>query len=429
MNIDRRDFNRIFLSTSALTLIPFNVSAAAYKRPILWAGTSFLAKEPRINIIMPLIKGAFDMHSDFFNSSLLKELRKRKPIKNLNLDGLSGEKGKMIDASLALTLSFASEFDFGGFDDPEKGKFTYYIRTFAHCVLYNPKERLLVSSVPVRARMGGALDIKEKENNWQSNVLKESFYNIKKPEETILEQFLKMSSKLSLTNQWRGKAPRVTSVTFSKKNKTKFKDKSFKLEFEDFIEFLGQSSTAAFSYKLNQPIIPYSVTESVAATISVFNDTRKMFTEIEAALPKTEISIKIHHKGWKFKEKPLTPPMQQVTLYIGLKIQIIDIGFDEVLYSQHFSASKRYVEDMKGTLRSDAGEVCVLTEGLLERAFTSIDDEQYRKKLSIGELNQLNKSVSTMFKLAINKKDPDYFKKTENQSKKVMDTIKDLPKN
>ena len=130
------------------------------------------------------------------------------------------------------------------------------------------------------------------------------------------------------------------------------------------------------------PIIPYSVTESAAATISVFNDTEKMFQEVETALPNTEISIRLHHKGWMFKEKPLTPPMQQVTLFIGLKIEIFDVGFDQKLFSQTFTARNRGVEDMEGTTRSDAGAVCTLTEGLIERAFKSIVDDQYRKKMA-----------------------------------------------
>ena len=425
MSMNRRKFNKLILSTSALTLIPKHIYATPYNRPINWAGTSFLVPFSRIEVVMPIIKKAFEVPSEimqgatFFNASLYKSMENKPIIKNLVLDGFNK------DAKLALTLGFASEFDFGGFEDTKKGKYYYLIRSFAHSILYNPEERLVVSSVPVRAKISGAGDIATRKGGWKSKVIKESFYNNDNPEQTILEQFRKMSSKISLTNKWRGKAPRVTSVTFSSKNKKLF-NKSFALKFEDFIEFLGQSSTAAFSYKLNLPIIPYSVTESAAATISVFNDTEKMFQEIETALPKTEISIRLHHKGWMFKEKPLTPPMQQVTLYIGLKIEIFDVGFNQKLYSQNFSATNRGVEDMVGTLRSDAGAVCTLTENLIELAFRSITDDQYRKTLASGDLIQKNESVSERFKLNVSKKIPDHFNKINQESKEVMEVLKNL---
>ena len=425
MNINRRKFNKLILSTSALTLISRHVYAAPYNRPINWAGTSFLVPFSRIGVVMPMIKKAFEVPSEimqgasFFNASLYKSMENKPIIKNLVLDGFNK------DAKLALTLGFASEFDFGGFEDTKKGKYYYLLRLFAHSILYNPSERLVVSSVPVRHKISGAGDIANRKDGWKSGVIKELFYNKKKPEETTLEQFRKMTSKISLTNKWRGKAPRVTSVTLSKKNKKLFND-NFKLKFEDFIEFLGQSSTAAFSYKLNLPIIPYSVTESTVATISVFNDTEKMFQEIETALPNTEISIRLHHKGWMFKEKPLTPPMQQVTLYIGLKVEIFDVGFNQELFSQSFSASNRGVEDMEGTLRSDAGAVCALTEGLMERAFRSIVDNEYRKKLAKGDLLIKSSAISERYKLNISKKIPDHFNKISQQSKEVMEALKNL---
>ena len=425
MTMNRRKFNKLILSTSALTLIPKHIFAAPYNRPINWAGTSFLVPSSRIGVVMPIIKKAFEVPSEimqgatFFNASLYKSMESKPIIKNLVLDGFNK------DAKLALTLGFASEFDFGGFDDLKKGKYFYLIRSFAHSILYNPEERLVVSSVPVRAKISGKGDIALRKEGWKSKVMKESFYNDERPEITILEQFRIMSSKISLTNKWRGKAPRVTSVTFSNKNKKLFND-NFKLKFEDFIEFLGQSCTAAFSYKLNLPIIPYSVTESAAATISVFNDTEKMFQEVETALPNTEISIRLHHKGWMFKEKPLTPPMQQVTLFIGLKIEIFDVGFDQKLFSQTFTARNRGVEDMEGTTRSDAGAVCTLTEGLIERAFKSIVDDQYRKKMAKGDILIKGSAISERYKLIISKKIPNHLNKINQQSKDVMDVLKNL---
>ena len=108
------------------------------------------------------------------------------------------------------------------------------------------------------------------------------------------------------------------------------------------------------------PIIPYSITQSAAATVSVFNDTTKLFTELETALPNTDVSINMYHKGWKFKEKLLTHPIKQITLYIGFKIEISDVMEGGKIYSQHFSAQKRYIEEIDGSLRSDASEVCII---------------------------------------------------------------------
>ena len=423
MEVNRRDFNKIILSTTALVVIPKNIFAAPYSRPINWAGTSFLVPFSRIEAVMPITKGAFEMPSEiiagatFFNASLYNSLEKKPIIKNLVLDGFDKE------AKLSLTLAFSAEFDLGGFEDPANKSYMYILRTFAHAFLYNPEEKLVVSSVPVRGFTSGAIDIDAtKKDGWKSKVIKDFFYNTNTPDKTILEQFRIMTSKLSLTNKWRGKAPRVTSVTLHDRTKKLFNN-SFDIKSEDFVEFLGQASTAAFTYQINNPIMPYSVTESTSALISVFNDTTKMFQEIETELPKTEISIKILHKGWKFKEKPLTPPMQQVTLYMGLKIEIFDVGFNEKLYSRSFSASKRYVEDTEGTLRSDAGEVSILTEGLLERVFKSIVNDDYRKNLAAGEILIKNKNVSEKYKLVTSKKDPDHFNKTIKQSKNVMEAL------
>ena len=76
MNMNRRKFNNLILSTSALTLIPKYISAAPYNRPINWAGTSFLVPSSRIGVVMPIIKKAFEVPSEimqgatFFNASL-----------------------------------------------------------------------------------------------------------------------------------------------------------------------------------------------------------------------------------------------------------------------------------------------------------------------------------------------------------------------
>ena len=97
MEVNRRDFNKIILSTTALVVIPKNIFAAPYKRPINWAGTSFLVPFSRIDVVMPITKGAFDMPSEniegatFFNASLYNSLEKKPIIKNLVLDGFDKE--------------------------------------------------------------------------------------------------------------------------------------------------------------------------------------------------------------------------------------------------------------------------------------------------------------------------------------------------
>ena len=104
MSMNRRKFNKLILSTSALTLIPKHIYAVPYNRPINWAGTSFLVPFSRIKVVMPIIKKAFEVPSEimqgttFFNASLYKSMEKKPIIKNLVLDGFNKE------AKLALTL-------------------------------------------------------------------------------------------------------------------------------------------------------------------------------------------------------------------------------------------------------------------------------------------------------------------------------------
>ena len=107
---------------------------------------------------------------------------KTKPIiKNLVLDGLDRFDK---DAKLALTLSFAAEFYFGGYDDIRQNPPIHYylMKIFSHSILYNPSARTIVSSVPVRATIGGAIDIASKKEGWKSEVMTKSFYNDQNPE-------------------------------------------------------------------------------------------------------------------------------------------------------------------------------------------------------------------------------------------------------
>ena len=118
--------------------------------------------------------------------------------------------------------------------------------------------------------------------------------------------------------------------------------------------------------------------------------------------------------------------MQQVTLIIGFKIQIID-EFAELIndraYVQHFSARKVYMENKDGTMRSDASEVAELSEGLLERAFKSIADRQYRKRIMKGDIVKIGPGVSARFKQYTKKSDPDYIKKAHQQSDDVVSVL------
>ena len=70
---------------------------------------------------------------------------------------------------------------------------------------------------------------------WKTEVMKYSFYNKQNPEKTILDQFRIMTSQMSLTNRWKGIAPRVALVTFPEKKKTF--NENLKLKFDDFWSF------------------------------------------------------------------------------------------------------------------------------------------------------------------------------------------------
>ncbi len=422
MFINRRKFNKFVISSSFLSLLPKKILAASYSGPINWAATSFLVANNKIKIVMPIIKGAFDIRGKkmtFFNQELYRSLQENPIIENLSLTGYED------DAKLALTLSFAAEFDFGGFDDEEKGAHFYIMRTFAYSILYNPIDRIIVATVPIRLKMLGRINKIDMIAGWKSEVLKEAFYNNKTPKKTMLEQFRIMTSKMSLSNKWEGTAARVTSVTISDKYKKSFdalqnKERS-KIKYDDFINFLGLSSTTSFAYNLNLPIIPFSATQSEGAVMTVFDDTDEI--EIEAPFPPTEFAIKVQLKGWKFKEKILTHPMVQITLLIVVKLEIEDLGYKKKLYSQQFSARRRFVKNVSGRLRSDVSEISILYEKLMDQAYKSIVDEDHRKKMATGIIIPINKFIFEKYNLNIRKKDPNYFKNTNEESKNALNAL------
>mgnify|MGYP000024608270 FL=1 len=69
-------------------------------------------------------------------------------------------------------------------------------------------------------------------------------------------------------------------------------------------------------------------------------------------------------------------------------------------------------------MRSDASNVCELTEAILERAFLSIKDKNYRNKIIQGD-NMQSQFTSAIFQL-----DTDKPEEVEKQSAAV---LKELP--
>ena len=67
---------------------------------------------------------------------------------------------------------------------------------------------------------------------------------------------------------------------------------------------------------------------------------------------------------------------------MAIEIEIFDTFNEKVIYNQFFFAEKTYIENKNKVMRSDAASVCELTEAILERAFLSIKDKNYRKKIN-----------------------------------------------
>ena len=63
MQINRRQFNKFILSTSALTLIPTTLLATRYKGVINWGGITFLLPYEQIKDLTPIVEAASKLPS------------------------------------------------------------------------------------------------------------------------------------------------------------------------------------------------------------------------------------------------------------------------------------------------------------------------------------------------------------------------------
>ena len=423
MKIKRRQFNYLLAGTSIAALLPFNSYAEKYTGPVNWAGVSFLLPFNQIETLMPITKAASELQSDidnatFFNSYLNQSLRE-KPISDLNLK----LEGFAENAKLALTYGFSAEFDFGEFKDNEINKSAYLMYSFGQSLLYNVYDRVIISSVPVRAISTNLISNEEvqKYSNIKSELMKRAFYNSSAPERTMLEQFRVMVKKQSFKKkEWVGKKPKVVNISLPDNSDNLFNN--FGLTKDQFLDFIGQASTFAFSYKLESPILPFMMNAALTSTtISRFDFATKLYNKIDVKLPQADFEIKIFHQGWEFAEESYqenAKSLLKINLGMAIEIEIFDTFNEKIIYNQFFFAEKTYIENKNKVMRSDAAVVCELTEAILERAFLSIKDKIYRKKLIQGD------SVQSKFSSAIFQLDTDKPEEVEKQSEFV---LKELP--
>jgi hypothetical protein len=411
MNINRRFFNKILLSSSALSLIPHNGFSDDYYGPVIWTGSSFLLPYNQIQELMPITKKASELPSDiskadYLNSYLNKTLQDN-PLTKVNLISAQGS----TNAELALTYSFSAEFDFGTFENLENKSTAYLMYSFGHSLLYNPKTNAIISSVPVRAIATydvsfeeessiNKADNSDKKRDMKVELMKRTFYNPKNPEDSLTDQFRLMLGKQSFTKKaWLGFRPRVIEVVLPENSDDLFPIK-FGLKKEQFIEFVGQASTFAFSYKLGSPILPYMRNKALSAVLSKYSDATKLYYNLTLPLPRPEIEIVIYHDGWTLEEKPLAENAKnalEINLFMGIQIRISKRN-KGIIYDQYFACQKKYLETTNGYIRSDKATVCELTEAVLERAFQSIEDKNYRKEL-INNVSVKSYNSSTVFQL------------------------------
>ena len=147
----RRDFIKLSVSASSYILLPKTILASDYKGSVNWVGSSFLIQANKIEKDFPITKPASEIlttesNSTFLNRNLINKL-KSEPLQGVNLK----LEGYADNAEMALTYGFAAEFDFGTFVDNEAQKTAYLMYSFGQSLLYNPKSRMIISSVPVRA--------------------------------------------------------------------------------------------------------------------------------------------------------------------------------------------------------------------------------------------------------------------------------------
>ena len=387
--ISRRNFNKLSFGSFGLFICPKILYAQNYSGPINWVGGSFLTIASDIEKDFPITKPASEIlvnenNSTFLNTHLINKL-KSDPISNidLNLGGYAD------GAELALTFGFSAEFDFGTFDDETDNTSIYLIYSFGQSLLYNPKSRIIVSSVPVRHIAPHVVKKDEIKNfkNIKVELMKRAFHNQETPNQTYIQQFRNMLQKQSFTKkEWLGRKPKVTDIILPEDENLY---KNFGLSKRKFKEFLGQSATFAFGYKLNSPIIPYTKTKGLGlTTIMRFNAATKLYQKVATKLPNPDLEIHLIHQGWEFVEEPLQENAKNVLnvqLGMGVQLKVIDTFEEEEIYNQSFFASKQYIENNDNVMRSDAATVCELTEALLERIFQSVVDDNYRIKLLKGD--------------------------------------------
>jgi len=421
--ITRRNFNKLSLGSFGLIICPKILYAQNYSGPINWVGGSFLTGASDIEKDFPLTKSASEIimkenNATFLNSYLIKTL-KDTPLSNVNLQ-LGGYAD---NAQLALTFSFAAEFDFGKFDDDTDNTFIYLIYSFGQSILYNPKSRMIISSVPVRHIAPHVVKKNElaKFKSIKVELMKRAFHNDENPKQTYIQQFRNMLDKQSFQKkEWAGRKPRITDVIIPNKSNL---FNNFGLSKEKFREFVGQSSTFAFGYKLNRPIIPFMKTKGLGVTtIMRFNSSTKLYQKVATKLPKPDLDIQIFHRGWRFKEEPYikgNDDIVKVKMGMGLRVKVIDLFEEETIYDLSFIATKSFLENSDRVMRSDASTVCEMTEALLERIFQSVGDKSYRSLLKKGEkiISEANKYSAT-FK--VTKKSSDVM---FNQSDKLLSSL------
>ena len=423
MRINRRLFNLLLGTTSLSWAFPSISMGDNYKGPVNWAGISFLLPFNQIEKLMPVTKVASEINSDidnatFFNSYLNQSLKKF-PISDINLK----LEGFAENAKLALTYGFSAEFDFGEFKDNEVGKTVYLMYSFGQSLLYNVYDRVIISSVPIRAISTNLIPFEEEKKypNIKAELMKRAFYNSSNPETTILEQFRIMLKKQSFKKkEWEGKKPRVVKVSLPDNSENLFT--KFGLSKNQFLEFTGQSSTFAFGYKLESPILPFMMNSALTSTtISRFDFATKLYNKIDVKLPTPDFEIKIYHQGWEFAEETYqenAKSLLKVSLGMAIELEIFDTFNEKIIYNQYFFAEKTYIENKNKVMRSDAANVCELTEAILERAFKSIKDSVYRNKIIQGDTLQ-SKFTSAIFQL-----DTDKPEEVKKQSELV---LKELP--
>jgi len=301
-------------------------------------------------------------------------------------------------------------------------KTAYLMYSFGQSLLYNVYDRVIISSVPVRAISTNLISEKErvKYPDIKAELMKRAFYNTSNPQSTMLEQFRIMVGKQSFKKkEWEGKKPRVVLVSLPEDGNNLFNN--FGLSKDQFMSFLGQSSTFAFGYKLESPILPFMMNAALTnTTISRFDFATKLYNKIDVKLPNPDLEIKIYHQGWEFAEETYqenAKSLLKVSLGMAIEIEIYDNFDEKVLYKQYFFAEKTYIENKNKIMRSDAANVCELTEAILERAFFSIKDKNYRNKIISGD------EVQSQYTSAIFQLDTDNPEEVNKQSELVLSAL------